>query len=237
MSNIIRFRPNPITDYLTTHWESIRDEYINQKFLEMGIDVRQPNLDNIYSTKPNQSLPIGKDKKITPFYNGNILSSTLYMNQCALSPSEKKLCNWGENEIERIFNDRINAIPTLKKWMDMYSQYCSSVWFATAQPGSQIRHHYGVDSNLPYFRIHLGLITDPGAFLDIENERYCWKDGELIGFDDILKYHGMKHKGVLPRTILIIDISRKLLIEHIENYIESPFIPRIDRIPPVIVDW
>jgi hypothetical protein len=51
MSNIIRFRPNPITDYLTTHWESIRDEYINQKFLEMGIDVRQPNLDNIYSTK------------------------------------------------------------------------------------------------------------------------------------------------------------------------------------------
>lgn len=237
MSNIIRFRPNPITDYLTTHWESIRDEYINQKFLEMGIDVRKTNDDNTYSTKLNQHLPVGKDKKIIPFYNGNILSSTLYMNECALSIHEKKLCNWRENETERYFPDRINAIPTLKTWMDIYLQYCSSVWFATAQPGSRIRHHYGVDGNVSYFRTHLGLITDPGAFLDVENDRYSWKAGEFIGFNDYFKFHGMKHDGVLPRTILIIDISKNLLRDYIEDYVEPPFIPKIDRIPPVIVDW
>lgn len=237
MSNILRFSPNPVTDYLTTNWQAIRDEYINLKLIEMGIDVQKINLDSTYSTKLNQHLPIGKDKKITPFYKGNILSSTLYINECALSPSEKKLCNWGETEIERVFHDRINAIPTLKTWIEKYLKYCSSIWFATAQPGSQIRHHYGVDNNLPYFRIHLGLITDPSAFLDVENERYSWKDGELIGFDDVLKYHGMKHNGVSPRTILIVDISRNLLREHTKDYVEPAFIPRRDRTPPLIVDW
>jgi len=237
MSNFLRFHPNPVTDYLTTNWQAIRDEYINQTFVEMGIDVRKINLDKRYSTKLNQHLPIGKDKKITPFYYGNILTSALYVNQCALSPSEKQLCNWGETEIERVRHESINAIPTLKTWIEKYLIYCSSIWFATAQPGSRIRHHYGVDNNFPYLRIHLGLISDPEAFLDIENERYSWRDGELIGFDDVCKFHGMKHNGVSPRTILIIDISRNIIQEHVKDYVEPVFIPKQDRTPPLIVDW
>ena len=36
MSAYIRFRPNPITDYLIEHWEQIRDEFVAQRFAKTG---------------------------------------------------------------------------------------------------------------------------------------------------------------------------------------------------------
>lgn len=239
MSNYIRFNSNPITDYLTDNWQQIRDEYISYMQEKMSLNMLEVQS---YSNKLNPVVPRGTTKEMKPLYTGNIVNKPLYVKKVSLGSIEQKMMNWKENEEERFWPDSLKNFPVTARWINNNSNICSGIYFATAQPGSKINHHYGIDTNYPYLRMHLGLITDHECLFNLENEQYAWKDGDLFAFDDNVVYHGIKHNGTIPRTVLIIDILKSVMRDYVINYptprwYEDPFVSRHDRVPPVITNW
>jgi hypothetical protein len=195
-----------------------------------------------YSNKINPIVPRSDDNQMRPLYTGNITNKPLYIKKVALGSLEQKIMSWKKNEEERFWPESLDNFPVTAKWLNDNLHHCSGIYFATANPGSKINHHYGIDTNYPYLRFHLGLITDTKCIFDLENERHSWKEGELFAFDDNVVYHGIKHDGTIPRTILIVDILKSVMRPYAKNYptpreYESPFIPRLQRPIPKIVNW
>jgi hypothetical protein len=230
MSNFIRFKPNPITSYLTDNWTAIRDEFVLQRQQKMG-----HNLLEVQQSSNKLNAVTAHEKK--PLYQGNIVAAALYVKDEILSIPEAKQLNWQEHEQERWWLDNVAGMPTLAKWIDEYKNDIAGVVFYAAQPGAVINHHYGVDSTYNNLRLHLCLTADPQCQFDIENERWSWVEGDIFGFDDASYFHGIKHTGSKPRIILVIDIKKDLLKEFAVNWPDRPFIPRAQRTPPSIINW
>jgi len=230
MSNYIKFNKNPVTDYLTDNWGKILDEFLAQRKSKMGHDLLNVQVE---SNKLN-AITFHEKK---PLYEGNIIAAALYLKHEILSEAEIKQLKWKTDEKERWWLDNIEGMPTLEKWINEYKEHLASVVFYAAQPGAIINHHYGVDSSYPNIRLHLCLTSDPECWFDIENERHSWIKGDLFGFDDASFFHGIKHNGTTPRIILVIDIKKTLLKEHAINWPCRPFVPRVERTPPDILDW
>lgn len=230
MSNYIKFNSNPITDYLTDNWKNIRDEFVAQRKAKMGHNL----LEVQNSGNKLNAITVHENK---PLYQGNIVAAALYVKDEILSAPEAKQLNWQEGEKERRWVDNIEGMPTLAKWINEYQEHLAGVIFYAAQPGAVINHHYGVDSTYNNIRLHLCLTADPNCVFDIENERHSWIEGDLFGFDDAAYFHGIKHSGTTPRIVLVIDIKKSLLKEHAINWPNRPFIPRLERTPPQIINW
>lgn len=230
MSNYVKFNSNPVTDYLTDNWESIRDEFINQR-----IDKTGQNLLDVQLKSNKLNATTVHEKK--PLYQGSIVAVALYIKKEILSVPEAKQLNWRTDELERYWLDNLQGMPTLSKWIEQYKEHLSGVVFYAAQPGAVINHHYGVDSTYNNIRLHLCLTADPDCWFDIENERHSWVEGDIFGFDDASYFHGIKHTGTKPRIVLVIDIKKSLLKEHAINWPSREFVPRINRIPPQILNW
>jgi beta-hydroxylase len=60
-------------------------------------------------------------------------------------------------------------------------------------------------------RYHLGLVTpsDPACYIDVDGQRYFWKDGEAILFDETF-IHYAENKTDCHRIILFCDIERPM---------------------------
>ena len=58
-------------------------------------------------------------------------------------------------------------------------------------------------------RYHLGLITpnDPGCYIEVDGQRYHWKDGEVVMFDETYIHHAA-NTTQHPRIILFADVER-----------------------------
>lgn len=231
MSNIIRFSSNPFTDFLLQNWEQIRDEYIAQRQRKFKINLLEPQ------TQSNKLNGVTYHKK-EALFEGNIHAAALFFKAEVLSDYEKEALQWGDSEKERFFQDNIDEMPTIGKWMRKWQSELASVIFYTAQPGCRINHHYGVDTQKDNLRIHLCLTDDPLCVFDIENERHVWKAGEVFGFDDNAYYHGIKHEGVNPRSVVVIDVKKSFICPFATNWVERPFVPHHLRpAPPAILNW
>lgn len=60
-------------------------------------------------------------------------------------------------------------------------------------------------------RYHLGLITpnSPACYIDVDGERYAWKDGEAVIFDETY-IHSAKNETQTDRIIFFCDLERPL---------------------------
>lgn len=230
MSKIIKFNSNPITDYLLQNWQRILEEFLEQRRLKLGL-----NLLEVQNSSNKLNAVTFHEQK--PLYEGNILAAALYLKKEVLSLAEAKNMAWGVDEEERWWPDNLEQMPTLKKWVIEHKDILASCVFYTAQPGSRINHHYGVDSTKDNIRIHLCLTDDPKCIFDIENQRHVWVAGEMFGFDDALFYHAIKHEGSNPRTVLVVDIKKSAMRPYAQNWPEVAFIPRTQRTPPTILNW
>ena len=81
--------------------------------------------------------------------------------------------------------------------------------FASLPPGAKLVRHR--DPYAGSLRYHLGLVTpnDPGCYIDVDGERYHWKDGEAVMFDETFIHHA-ENTTDRPRVILFCDIERPL---------------------------
>ena len=81
--------------------------------------------------------------------------------------------------------------------------------FAELPPGSRlVRHREPYAGSLRY---HLGLFTpnDEGCFIEVDGQRYAWKDGEAVMFDETY-IHYAENTTEHDRVILFCDVERPL---------------------------
>lgn len=90
----------------------------------------------------------------------------------------------------------LNRIPGVKAAM-----------FASLPPGSRLVKHR--DPYAGSLRYHLGLTTpnDPGCYIEVDGERYHWRDGEAVMFDETY-IHYAENTTESQRVILFCDIER-----------------------------
>jgi beta-hydroxylase len=71
-----------------------------------------------------------------------------------------------------------------------------------------VRHRDPYAGSLRY---HLGLATpnDPGCYIVVDGQRYHWKDGEAVMFDETFIHHA-ENTTQGQRVILFCDIERPL---------------------------
>jgi len=231
VSNYIRFLPNPITNYLIDNWQLIRDELIQFRLEKTNMNLLEvQHSSNKLNFKETVHLK-------QPLFQGNILAVALYVHRNILTLSEATQMKWSDEEKERWWNDNINSMPTISKWLKEHQTHLNGVVFYAAQPGSYINHHYGVDDTHDNFRMHLCLTGDPECKFNIENEIHAWTPGELFAFDDAMYFHGIKHRGSNPRIILSIDIKKSALQDFAINFVDRPFVTSKEKTPPTIFEW
>ena len=92
----------------------------------------------------------------------------------------------------------LKQIPSIKAAM-----------FASLPPGATLVRHR--DPYAGSLRYHLGLVTpnDPDCFIDVDGQRYHWKDGEAVMFDETFIHHAA-NKTDHQRVVLFCDIERPL---------------------------
>lgn len=81
--------------------------------------------------------------------------------------------------------------------------------FAELPPGGILQKHR--DPYAGSLRYHLGLLTpnDPACYLSVDGERYHWRDGEPMMFDETYIHYAENASG-RDRIILFCDVERPL---------------------------
>lgn len=86
-----------------------------------------------------------------------------------------------------------------------------NVFFSVLDPNVCIPPHYGPYKG--YLRYHLGLIVPEEngkkPFIVVDNQKYFWKEGEGIMFDDFYE-HYVENPTSQQRVVLFIDVVRPL---------------------------
>ena len=90
----------------------------------------------------------------------------------------------------------LKSIPTIK-----------AAVFASLPPGATLVRHR--DPYAGSLRYHIGLFTpnDPKCFIDVDGERYFWKDGESVIFDETY-IHFAGNETNHQRIVLFCDVER-----------------------------
>jgi beta-hydroxylase len=90
----------------------------------------------------------------------------------------------------------LKSIPSIKAAM-----------FASLPPGATLVRHR--DPYAGSLRYHIGLVTpnDPKCFIDVDGERYFWKDGEPVMFDETY-IHYAANETDHQRIVLFCDVER-----------------------------
>ena len=90
----------------------------------------------------------------------------------------------------------LKSIPTIK-----------AAVFASLPPGATLVRHR--DPYAGSLRYHIGLVTpnDPKCFIDVDGERYFWKDGESVIFDETY-IHYAGNETDHQRIVLFCDVER-----------------------------
>lgn len=85
----------------------------------------------------------------------------------------------------------------------------NAAMFTILPPGARLGAHR--DPFAGSLRYHLGLVTpnSPDCFIVIDGERYYWKDGEAVMFDETY-IHEAANRTDVTRVILFCDIERPL---------------------------
>ncbi|WP_043307494.1 lipid A hydroxylase LpxO [Pseudomonas sp. ML96] len=92
----------------------------------------------------------------------------------------------------------VKSIPQIKAAM-----------FAELPPGARLVRHR--DPYAGSLRYHLGLVTPNSdeCFIEVDGERYFWRDGEAVLFDETF-IHYAENKTEQDRVILFCDVERPL---------------------------
>lgn len=92
----------------------------------------------------------------------------------------------------------LKSIPSIKAAM-----------FASLPPGATLVRHR--DPYAGSLRYHIGLATpnDPKCFINVDGERYHWKDGEAVMFDETY-IHYAANETDQQRIVLFCDVERPL---------------------------
>ncbi|HEX7637808.1 MAG TPA: aspartyl/asparaginyl beta-hydroxylase domain-containing protein [Burkholderiaceae bacterium] len=85
----------------------------------------------------------------------------------------------------------------------------SAAMFTALPPGAVLNPHK--DPYAGSMRYHLGLVTpnDDGCFIDVDGQRYSWRDGQGVVFDETY-IHTARNETDVERLILFCDVARPM---------------------------
>jgi beta-hydroxylase len=85
----------------------------------------------------------------------------------------------------------------------------NAAMFALLPPGSRLGAHR--DPYAGSLRYHLGLVTpnSPDCYIVVDGDKYYWKDGEAVIFDETYIHHA-ENKTDVTRVILFCDVERPM---------------------------
>ena len=85
----------------------------------------------------------------------------------------------------------------------------NAAMFALLPPGGKLNRHR--DPFAGSLRYHLGLVTpnSDDCYIVVDGERYSWRDGEAVMFDETF-IHWAENKSDVTRLILFCDVERPL---------------------------
>ncbi|MCF4878000.1 aspartyl/asparaginyl beta-hydroxylase domain-containing protein, partial [Acinetobacter baumannii] len=100
----------------------------------------------------------------------------------------------------------LKTLPTIKAAM-----------FTELAPDSRLVRHR--DPYAGSLRYHLGLITpnDDRCFIDVDGERYSWRDGQSVVFDETY-IHYAENKTDQNRIIFFADVERPMKVKWMERF-------------------
>ena len=103
---------------------------------------------------------------------------------------------------------------------EIESKLLKSCTISKLSPGTKINPHSGdIDS----LRLHVPIVTDPGAWLSVRGRKRSWVVGEPFAFHDHDK-HWAQHNGTHDRIVVILDYSLSQLEKegiYIEKWLED----------------
>lgn len=82
-----------------------------------------------------------------------------------------------------------------------------SAIFSIHQPGAHLPRHTGVTKGMITY--HLGLKIPNACFIDVEDQKYTWKEGQFFVFDDTY-HHEVFNQSEQDRVILLLHVKRPL---------------------------
>jgi hypothetical protein len=91
-------------------------------------------------------------------------------------------------------------------------------------PGAESPRHLDTKCGLPWgnVRLHVPLVTTPGAVLEISGETHCWQPGELW-YADFTRMHIVRNTDATTRVHLVIDtVPTKELVQLFPDEFASP---------------
>lgn len=99
--------------------------------------------------------------------------------------------------------------------------------FASLPPGARLVRHR--DPYAGSLRYHLGLATpnDPACFIEVDGQRYHWRDGEVVMFDETY-IHYAENATDQQRIILFCDVERPVytpVIRAINRFFANTVMP------------
>ena len=83
-----------------------------------------------------------------------------------------------------------------------------TAFYSILEPGKRIPLHTGPYNGV--LRLHLGLVVPEPAnqcWIEVGGERYCWKEGEAVVFDDLYP-HQVHNDTAGTRAVLFVDFER-----------------------------
>jgi beta-hydroxylase len=98
--------------------------------------------------------------------------------------------------------------PTTTKLLDSIPSVKAAM-FAQLPPGANLVRHR--DPYAGSLRYHLGLVTpgDPACYIEVDGQRYFWRDGEDVMFDETF-VHYAKNETQTSRIVLFCDVERPM---------------------------
>ncbi len=93
--------------------------------------------------------------------------------------------------------------------------YIHTAVFSILEPGKVITPHYGPFKGI--LRYHLGLVIPDGdCYIQVGDDRYYWREGEGILFDETYLHSAHNNTDKL-RVVLYLDIPRPMPHEWLDN--------------------
>ena len=112
---------------------------------------------------------------------------------------------WYDKPLENAKRLCPNTIALLEKCPDIHA-----AMFSILEPGKFIPPHKGPSTGCLRYHIGLKLPRDnTNCYIDVNNERFHWGEGEGLIFDDTY-VHSVYNNTNEPRIILFMDIERPL---------------------------
>ena len=141
---------------------------------------------------------VSPDKTIDALFAFTACETSVAPLGCVIEDHKPRFV--GVSEMLRVSTHRtvelLKQIPGVKAAM-----------FASLPPGAKLVRHR--DPYAGSLRYHLGLTTpnDPGCYIEVDGQRYHWKDGEDVMFDETF-IHYAENTTTHQRVILFCDVER-----------------------------